>query len=159
MKNFLSLLMLLILFISCVTDNKKTVEGDLYFKLIDLRFFDAPDSILTKIESGVKLTKLDTLIEQDKKIYKLLQFMVDNELLRKPFIRLRQDDGKIIMVLLDTLDYTKIKDYNHLDLVRDNKRIRIKMEVSELKFDSLTAYESLRLISIDKIDGKTYWNK
>lgn len=63
------------------------------------------------------------------------------------------------MVFLDTNDYRKIKDYNHNDLVRDNKKVRIKAEVSELKYDSLTAYETIKLISIDKIDGKTYWKK
>lgn len=160
MRIFGTILMTLVLISGCQTDNKKTVEGDLYFKLIDFqRFYDAPDSVLTKIETSVKNVIKDTLTEQDKKIYDLLEFMTDKQLLRKPFVRLRQDDGKIVMLFLDKMDYEKIKDYNHHDLVQDNKRIRINAEVSELKYDSLTAYENIKIISVDKIDGKTYWKK
>ena len=160
MRIFFVTLTILLTICSCQTNNRKTVEGDLYFKLIDFQsFFDAPDSIFTKIETSIKTVSKDTLTEQDRKIYDLLQFMSDNELLRKPFIRLRQDDGEIVMVFLDTTDYNKIKDYNHNDLVRDNKKIRIRAEVSELKYDSLIAYKTSKLISIDRIDGKTYWKK
>lgn len=160
MKIFLTILTILVLISGCHTDNKKIVEGDLYFKLIEFqKFFNAPDSTLTKIETSLRTVNKDSLAEQDKKIYDLLQFMSDNKLLRKPFIKLRQDDGKIFMVFLDADDYKKIKDYNHNDLIRDNKKIRLKAEVSELKYDSLIAYEALKLISIDKIDGKTYWQK
>lgn len=50
-----------------------------------------------------------------------------------------------------------MKDYNDNDLVQKNKKIRIKAEVSPLKYDPLSIYESVRLISIDKIHVKTYW--
>lgn len=160
MRNIVTILTILALITGCRTGNKMTVEGDLYFKLVDFpTFFDAPDSVLTKFETSIKTVNKDTLTEQDKKIYNLLQFMSDKELLRKPFIRLRQDNGEIIMLFLNAIDYGKIKDYNYNDLVQDNKKIRIKAEVSELKYDSLTVYETLKLISIDKIDGKTYWKK
>lgn len=160
MRYFLTLLTILVLCPACQSDNKKIIEGDLYFKLIDFqRFYDAPDSILVKIETSVKNVNKDTLTEQDKKIYDLLNFMVDKELLRKPFIRLRQDDGTIRMVFIDSTDYEKIKDYNHNDLVSEDKKVRVRAEVVEIKYDSLTAYETIKLISIDKIEGKTYWNK
>lgn len=160
MKTVLKILAILLLISSCKTDTQKTVEGDLYFKLIDFqRFFDAPDSTLTKIETSIKTVNKDTLNAQDKKIYDLLQFMSDKKLLRKPFLRLRQDNGEIALVFIDSIEYTKFKDYNHNDLVRDNKRVRVKVEVKELKYDSLTAYETIKLISVDKLDGKTYWKK
>lgn len=160
MKSLLTTLIFLAFFSTCQSDNKKIIEGDLYFKIIDLqRFYDAPDSILVRIETSVKNANKDTLTEQDKNIYDLLKFMVDKELLRKPFIRLRKDDGKIIMVFLVSTDYEKIKDYNHNNLIRENKKIRVRAEVSEIKYDSLTVYETIKPISIDKIDGKTYWKK
>lgn len=160
MRSILTILTILLLISGCKTDDKKTIEGDLYFKLIDFqRFFDAPDSTLAKIETSIRTVNKDTLNAQDKKIYDLLQFMSDKKLLRKPFVRLRQDNGEISMVFLDSIDYTKVKDYNHNDLVSDNKRIRVKAEVNELKYDSLTAYEIVKLISVDKLDGKTYWKK
>lgn len=160
MRNFLAIMTILLTISSCQTNNIKTVEGDLYFKLIDIqRFFNAPDSVLTNIETSLKTVDKDTLSEQDKKIYNLLGFMADKQLLRKPYVRLRLDNGEIVMVFLDNNDYEKIKDYNYSDLVRDNKKIRIKAEVSELKNDSVTVYESSKLISIERIDGKTYWKK
>lgn len=160
MRNFLAIMTILLTISSCQRNNIKTVEGDLYFKLIEFqRFFDAPDSVLTKIETSLKTVDKDTLTEQDKKNYNLLLFMADKQLLRKPFVRLRLDNGEIVMVFLNSNDYEKIKDYNYSDLVRDNKKIRIKADVSELKYDSFTAYESTKLISIDRIDGKTYWKK
>lgn len=160
MRNIVTILTILLLINGCKTDDKKTVEGDLYFKLIDFQsHFDAPDSILTKIETDIRTVNKDTLNAQDKKIYDLLQFVSDKKILRKPFVRLRQDNGEIAMVFLDSIDYIKLEDYNHNDLVRDNKRIRVKAEVSELLYDSLTAYETVKLISVDKLDGKTYWKK
>jgi len=159
MRNNFAILTILLTICSCQTNNNKIVEGDLYFKLIDFRFFDSPDSVLTKIETSVKTLNKDTLPEQDIKIYYLLEFMTDKQLLRKPFVRLRLNDGEIIMVFFDINDYEKLKDYNYSDLVRDNKKIRIKAEVFELKYDSLTVYETSKLISFDRIDGKTYWQK
>jgi len=160
MRHFFTILTILVLCTACQSDNKKIIEGDLYFKLIDFqRFYDGPDSILVKIETSVRNVSKDTLTEQDKKIYDLLKFMVDKRLLRKPFIRLRQDDGTIEMVFIDSTDYKQIKEYNHNDLVSEDKKIRVRAEVIEIKYDSLTAYKTIKLISIDKIDGKTYWNK
>ncbi|HSH66595.1 MAG TPA: hypothetical protein VLB84_12585, partial [Bacteroidia bacterium] len=122
MRHLFSILTILIVFCSCRSNSAKTVEGDLYFKLIDFqRFFDAPDSILTKIETSVRTVKKDTLNKKDKKIYDLLKYMMDNELLRKAFIRLRQDDGKISMVFLDSSDYDQFKKYKWSDLSRENK--------------------------------------
>lgn len=159
MRNIFAILTILLTICSCQTNNKKIVEGDLYFKLIDFRFFDSPDSVLTKIKTSVKTVNKDTLTEQDLNLFYLLEFMTDKQLLRKPYVRIRLDDGEIIMVFVDLNDYEKLKDYNYNDLVRENKKIRIKAEVFKLKYDSLTAYETSKLISIDRIDGKTYWKK
>ena len=159
MKRLLTVFVILVILFSCQMNQTKIIEGDLYFKLIDFRFFEAPDSLLTKIATHVKTVNKDTLSDQEKKNYDFAKLMYDEELLRKPFLRLRQDDGKIIIVALDTVDYGKIKGYNYSDLVSENKRIRIKAEVSVLKRDSLRIYKNIKLISIDKIDGKTHWKK
>ena len=73
MRNFLAIMSILLTISSCQTNNIKTIEGDLYFKLIDFqRFFDAPDSTLTKIEKSFRTVNKDTLNAQDKKVYDLL---------------------------------------------------------------------------------------
>ena len=122
-------------------------------------FFDAPDSTLIKIETSIKHVNKDSLNTQDKKIYSLLKFISDKKLLRKPFIRLRLNNGEIAIIFLDSIDYVKFQDYNHNDLVRNNKKIRVKAKVDELKYDSLIAYETVTLISVEKLDSKTYWKK
>lgn len=159
-KSLLAIFTICTLLGSSIVSKKKIVEGNLYFKLVDFpQFFDAPDSILTKLEAGEKFINTDTLKEEDKKVNDLVQFLAYKKLLRRPFIRLRQDDGKIIMVFLDPVDYDKVKNYNHQDLLRDNKKIRIKAEISEIDYDSLTVYKTLKIISVRKLDGKTYWDK
>ncbi len=141
-------------------NDTRTVEGDLYFVAVDFfRYFDASDSVLTKLENSVKTTNKDTLDEHEKQMFELFGFMSEKRLLRKPFIRLRQDDGEIALLFLDQPDYEKVKDKNRKDLVRQNKRIRIKAEVSEIKYDSLTAYEAIKVMSVDDLEGKTYWSK
>lgn len=160
MRPLVVLCAILILSLSCSSNNGNTIEGDLYFKLIDLTsFYGASDSELSKIETWIKTVNKDSISDSEKKYYEFLKFMSDQQLLRKPLIRLRQDNGEIIMLFLEPEDYGKIKNYNYSDLVRDNQKIRIKAEVIELKHDSMRVYKILKLISADKIDGKTYWKK
>lgn len=158
MKNIPLLLLFCILLASC--QNNKTVEGDLYFKLVTFQNpFDAPDSILTKIETDLKSVNADTLNGQNKKNHYFLQFIIAKKLLRKPQIMLRKDDGEIITLFLDTVDYKKLKIYEHNELISENKKIRIKAEVAKLKYNSEVFYETLKPISMEKVDGKTYWGK
>lgn len=129
----------------------KTVEGDLYFKLIDpYRVFDAPDSVLKKIETTASLVN-----ENDE----WLKFMVEKGLLRKPFIRIIDDNGEINIVFLNPTDYEKIKDYNQNELIIGNKKIRVRVEGLDVHHKSLKVYETSKLIAIEQLDGKTQWKK
>ena len=85
--------------------------------------------------------------------------MVSNNLLRKPFIRIRLDSGDIKMLFLDSSEYRQFKQYHWSDLSREDKKIRIKVSVTVLKYDSLTAFNTVKILSVDKINGKTYWTK
>jgi hypothetical protein len=115
--------------------------------------------VLTKIETNVKTVKKDTLSSQNKKMFELLEYLVNEKLIRKPFVRLRLDNEQIKMLFLDTLDYKKLKQFDKNSLRKEHKKVRIKASVTELHFDSLSAYNTLKLISVDKIDGETYWTK
>ena len=89
---------------SCDGDREKIVEGDLYFKLFDLeRYFDG-DTILLNIENAVRTINRDTLDGEDLELYDAFKFMVDNNLLRRPYIRLRLDNEDIRILMLDTSD-------------------------------------------------------
>ena len=150
MKYTLFLLTVFVSLISCKTE-VKTLEGDLYFKLIDpYRVFDAPDSVLKKIEAT------SSLVNKDNEV---LKFMVEKRLLRKPFIRIIDDNGEIKIVFLNSADYEKIKDYNYNELIKENKKIRVRVEGLDLHHKSLKVYETSKLIAIEKIDGKTQRKK
>lgn len=160
MRHILLILVILVTTASFQANDTRTVEGDLYFVAVDFfRYFDASDSVLTKLEDSIKSVNKDTLDEHEKQMFELFGFMSEKRLLREPFIRLRQDDGKIALLFLNQPDYEKVKDKNRQDLVRQNKRIRIRAEVSEIKYDSLTVYEAIKLISVEELEGKTYWGK
>jgi len=151
------------IFCSCERDKEKVVEGDLYFKLFDMeRYFDAPDSMLASIENGVSRINRDTLNRQDRKIYDAFKFMVDNDLFRRPYVRLRLDNEDIRILLLDSSDYRQFTKYRWPDLSRNKEKVRVKVTVTEFEYPLFwmkkteTAYNGLKVLSIDKVEGETH---
>jgi hypothetical protein len=68
MGNLLTILLSIMLIAVNGQKNDMLVAGDLYFKSIDFeRFFDWPDSILTKLEMAVKTGDKDTLDDTGEK--------------------------------------------------------------------------------------------
>lgn len=136
------------------------VEGDMYFKLIDVqRFYDAPDSVLTSIEDYVATVDRDTLNEDELVLLGIFEYMVEKDLLRKPFIRMRLDNGEIRMLFMNEEDYAKFDQYHWADLREQNKKVRVKAKVIELQYDSLTAFNVVELESIEKVEGMTPFAK
>ena len=152
--------MTLFCFISCQTDKTKTIEGDLYFKLIKFpSFHEASDSLIKKIETDIKNLNEDKMDKQNKIINDYLKFLSKEKLLKNPYLNLRKDNGEIVTVYLDKINYDKLKKYDYNKLISENKKIRIKAEVTELKFDTLKIYKVDGKISVEKLDGNTYWKK
>jgi hypothetical protein len=149
---------------SCQSSKEKTIEADLYFKLIDIeRFFDVPDSTLIGIENLVHDINGDTLNTKRKEEFAHFKFMVDNNLLRKPFVWITLDDKRQIL-FLDSLDYNKLKVYGLRELERDKSKIKIKAVVREFEYpyyfhDAGTALHCVRILAIDKLSGETFWSK
>jgi hypothetical protein len=150
--------------ISCQLDGEETIEADLYFKLFDIeRFYDSPDSSLTRIENLVQDINNDTGNER-KEEFEHFKFMVDNNLLRRHFIWLRMDNGENRILFLDSLEYNKFKNYRWSDLTKEKTKIRIKATVKEFKYpyyfeETETAYDCVKMLTINKINGETYWTK
>jgi hypothetical protein len=154
-----------ILISSCQSDREKTIEGDLYFKLVDIeRFFDAPDSTLTAIEHLVKKLNEGNSSEQDRENLTHFKFMVDNGLLREPFIWLKLDNDDNRILFLDSSEYVQFGQYKWSNLSRSNQKVRIKAIVKEFEYPyyfakTTTAYKVVRILSVNKIEGMTYWDK
>lgn len=160
MKNVYTIVAIVVALYSCKTNQKTVVEGDLYFKLVDLpSLYEAPDSLATKFETNIRTVQKDSLSTNDRYLYNQLQFLDDNHLLRKPFIRIRKNDGTILLVFVEPTDYEKLRKYHHQELVRNQKKVSITAEVSEIKNNALTVYTTSKAITIKEMDGTTYWTK
>ncbi len=151
---------------SCENANRKTVkedikvvDGDLYFKLIDFGFFKEPDSAISKFEKEIWRVDKRSFNEQDTKFYTLVQYMSKHKLLRKPFIRIRSDNGDIKIFFTSTSDYKQFEQYNWRDLNVQNKKVRIKAEVIERKNTVLPRLELRKILSVNKINGRTHMEK
>ena len=146
----------LFLILSCQQgSNTEIVEGDLYFKAIDFRMYSLPDSILSKIEIQAKTADIDTLNEQEKKFHKHISLLIEKGLLRKPYIRIKNSDGAIMMVFLDPSDFKEVEKYELASLRERNKKVRIKAKATGLDLFDFAAYNSTELISVEVINGVT----
>ncbi len=94
-------------FISC-NKKRETIEGDLYFKFIDFAVFKAPDCAVVNFEKEIWKVDTGRLNNQDKRYYILMQHMSRQKLLCKPFIRVRRDNGEIVMLFLSKSEYTQL---------------------------------------------------
>lgn len=140
--------------------SKKIIEGDLYFKLIDFpQFSEVPDSIAKKFKEQLKTMNRDSLSRNERWLSDMVECISEKDLLQKPFIQLKQDNGQILMLFLSGSDYKGIKDYNHHDLLVERKKVRIQVEVEEINCDTSSVYNVLKLLSAEKMDGQTFWKK
>ncbi|TAF48589.1 MAG: hypothetical protein EAZ62_10045 [Sphingobacteriia bacterium] len=142
MKKVYTAVAMVLAMYSCQTNQITIIEGDLYFKLVDLpSLYEVPDSIATKLETSIRTVQKDSLTTLDRNVYNQLQFLDDNQLLRKPFIRVQKDS-------LTTLDRNV---YNQLQFLDDNQLLRkpfIRLRQNDgrilLVFVEPSDYEKLR---------------
>jgi hypothetical protein len=131
----------------------EVLTGDYYIKMIDLKVFDVPDSTLQVWRSDTRSP------ERDHAIWTWVDFLKAKELLRKPHVRVRQDDGSIKTLFLNRDDYTKITS-SDAGLIGTDLKVHIEAKVREIKYDSITSvYEALEAVQATKMSGKTYWEK
>jgi hypothetical protein len=160
MKKVYTAVAMVLAMYGCQTNQTTIIEGDLYFKLVDLpSLYEVSDSIATKLETSIRTVKKDSLRTLDRNVYNQLQFLDDNQLLRKPFIRLRQNDGTILLVFVEPSDYEKLRKYHHEDLVRTHKKVSIRAAVETFKSNTLSVYKTSQPITVQETDGITYWTK
>jgi len=156
MKRIFFVLAIFPLLWSCHTNNHlKTIEGDVYVKLIDFRPFEADDSTIIKIERQIKSTENDTLPEYEQELYNTLGILMDCGLLREPFIRLHLDNGDLTMLFIEKTDFEKFENYDWEKLRDNDKKIHVKAKVTELTFKEGTIYKTKKLISATEVKGAT----
>lgn len=155
MKQYLFIaLSFAVLTISC-GQKHEIVEGDMYYQVIDLlNFFDAPDSVLQKIEDSFSSINPDTLSEKDKKELGILLHAFENQLLRSPYIRVHPDTGKEFMLFMGREAYEQFEIISYNKLVLEEKKIRVNAEVEDVSFKNVKAYKVTGFLNVTKVDGK-----
>jgi hypothetical protein len=156
----LKVLVVLMTILACSKPAENLVlEGDYYIKLIDIRLFNLPDTTLVKFETSVEPIPQALMSKQERWFAEYVKFLKENKLIRKPYIWVRQSDGKIKMLFLNKGDYDEIQKLS-FDLEDSKMKIEIRTEVKEIKYDSAkSVYEAIGQTSINKTKGKTYWEK
>ncbi|TWO29339.1 hypothetical protein E1J38_014980 [Seonamhaeicola sediminis] len=156
MKNITLTLIIGLLILSC-SKNEKEINGDLYFKLIDIgSFYGADDETIEKFEKSFDSIRWSKIAgKDDLEIIRVFDILKANDLLKSPWINLKKD-SEIKKIYLSELEYEKLKKFDRNKLITDNKKVELKIKVTEL--DS-GIYYSDKISEIKLIDGKTYWRK
>lgn len=123
------------------------VKGDYYIGLIDFQVFNLSDSTIT------------SLVKQDNQFRKYIRLLKENNLLHKPYIQLRQENGEVNILFLDKREYDKIQALSS-NLREDKMKISIAAQARQVRNNKIpNVFEAIQLVAVDKIEGKTYWSK
>lgn len=156
MKKLLLLFSLIILF--SFKQKEEKVSGTLYFKMIEfvnIYGFDAPrEMIFNKFVSEVKAKKKPTAAE--KEFIAQVDYVKKAGLEKTPYIKLKNAEGKVLLIFMDESDYKQFSGYNLKGLQSEKKKVEVSLSVTELK---PLIYKCNKVISVEKINGETPWDK
>ncbi|WP_281847915.1 hypothetical protein [Olleya namhaensis] len=169
MKQFIIIILVTLTFCSCKESIKNNrVEGEIYIKLIDVRkiISQLPDKDLKKIKQNALEDNQSNLSVSEKKSNEYFKILINNNLLEKPFFKLKLNSGKIINVYTTETNIRKINNLIN-DLDKENERISVIFEgykVSNGVFDDdgifdQPIYVANKIITSEKSKGKTEWKK
>lgn len=156
MKKIILLVVIGIIVLSC-SNKEIELQGDLYFKLIDIgSFYGADDQSIEKFERSLdSLRQIDALGEDEVEFIRVLDALKANDLIKAPWINLKMETN-IERIYLSEKEYEKLKGFDRNELISNNKKVELKITVVEI--DS-GIYYSDKIAEINLIDGKTYWRK
>ena len=169
MKKLLTYTLLLLMIISCRTKNNDSIiQGEIFIKLIDVRnvVSNIPDDKLEEVKKSIANADQTNLTESEKKSSNYFKILLEKNLIKKPFFKLKISSGKIINVYTTKTEYSKLqKILENFDKYKE--KIKVEFEgnkISDGVFDSdgifdQPIYLADKIISIEKTDGKTDWKK
>lgn len=137
---------------------EETVSGTLYFKMIEfvnIYGLDAPrEMIFNKFVSEMKAKKKPTPAE--KEFIAQVDYVKQAGLEKTPHIKLKNAEGKVLLIFMEESDYKQFSGYNLKGLQAENKKVEVSLTVTELK---PLIYKCSKVISVDKVNGETPWDK
>lgn len=142
---------------SCeTTNNDNIVTGDLYFSFFRIgTYYNLPDSIIQKMDEDLKAVNLDSSDNALVEFVKDYQKLKDEGLIFKPVVDIMINDGLTIKLVLDSVDYDKIKKFKHKDLIDTNKKVRIRAKTRKT---GLNFYYCTDLLEVTLVNGQTLPN-
>ena len=155
MKILLTLFLILTIF-SC--ERKEITKADLSFKLISWgSFYGAEPEQIEKFEKLFdSIRKNPNAQKQDKELDNFFVRLNDKGLFTSPYINLRIGNDSTLVVYLSETEYKKVKDFNHNDLQKRNKKVELELEIVKKDID---IYYVERIISVNEVDGHTFVKK
>lgn len=154
-----AVLLLLLLYASCSRGKYETIEGDLYFQSFDFfRIFDAPDSVLSRIEAYALHANPDTIKEKNRASYEMVKHAIDCGLLRKPYIRIRMNRNEEVMLFMSRKDFRQFAGLKCGDLKKQQK-IRITARAENVSYREIRAYNTIELLQVERTGGETICRK
>jgi len=90
--------------------------------------------------------------KQDKELSKYFLRLKNKGLYTSPYINLRIGTDSTLVVYLSEFEYKKIKDFNHNDLLKRNKKVELELDIVKKDID---IYYAEQIISVKEVDGKT----
>ena len=155
MKRLLTLFLILTIF-SC--ERKEITKADLSFKLISWgSFYGAEPEQIEKFEKLFdSIRKNPNAQKQDKELDNFFVRLNDKGLITSPYINLRIGNDSTLVVYLSETEYKKVKDFNHNDLQKRNKKVELELEIVKKDID---IYYVERIISVNEVDGHTFVKK
>jgi len=157
-KHYLFILIIGLLLITCKKDNMKIIKADLTFRSISFNsVYGGTDEQIAETNAQLdSILNLENPRKSDYELAKYFQRLKDNNLFRLPYIFLLLENDSIITVHLTEKEYTKVKDFRHIDLYRKNKKVELEIELKQL--DS-SMFFSDNIIKISEVNGRSHSNK
>lgn len=150
--NKLKFIVLLLIVFSC-SKKSEVLEGDLSFKLIEfVSFYGKKDFDIKNFEKQIDSLRFSkNTSKQDLEFIEAIDKLKKNNLLQSPWFYLKTKDS-IIKIFLSENDYDKIKKFSKDDLIKANKKVKLKLDL-ELKDKEI--YVCNKIISLEVVEGKT----
>jgi hypothetical protein len=152
----IKLLFFVFIFISC-SQKQKITEGDLAFKSVDsFNYYNLDQKSIDKFEKVLdSMRQIKNPSTNDVSVLNYFDALKKYNVIKLPWIRLKIKDS-MIRVYLSENDFQKVKNYNSNDLISNNRKVILKMNI-ETRGDKI--YYCKELISVKETDGETYTSK
>ncbi len=152
----LKLLIVTLVLISC-SPNDKIIEGDIAFKSVDFsNYYGLDQKSIDKFDVIIdSIRQINNPSNDDLSFINYMDNLKKYNVIKSPYIRLKTKDS-IIIVYLKENDYQKLKNYNSNDLISNNRKVSLKMNI-ETRGDKI--YYCKELIHVKEVDGRTYTSK